>query len=92
MKIGIIMNKTNGMKTTPADPTTSSWSAREHELTAKDGTTHLVIIFGKDNYYLPQISVEPWKIGPGVRLLNPEEFKIECIHPDTCPVHRTITF
>ena len=85
MKIGIIINKTNGMKTTPADPTTSSWSAREHELTAKDGTTHLVIIFGKDNYYLPRIK-------GGLTLLNPEDFKTECYHPTTCPVHRTITF
>ena len=90
MKIEYIINKDNGMKTTPAEHTTSSWSAREHELTAKDGTTNLVIIFGKDNYYLPQISLT--KIGPGVRLLNPEDFKIECIHPTTCPVHRAITF
>ena len=83
MKIRIIMNKTNGMKTTPAEPTTSSWSAREHELTAKDGTTHLVIIFGKDNYYLPRIK-------GGETLLNPEDFKIECYHPTTCPVHHPI--
>jgi len=68
------------MKLAPAIQTTASWSAREHKLTTEDGTTYMVIILDDDNHYLPS--------PVGKRLTNPEDFKIECYHPTTCPVHR----
>ena len=73
------MNKP--MKIAPAIETSASWSALEHRFKDKDGNTHLVIILSEDNYYLPNVF-------DGSRLTNPEDFKIECYHPSTCPVHR----
>ena len=73
------MNKP--MKIAPAEETSASWSALEHRFKDKDGNTHLVIILSEDNYYLPNVF-------DGSRLTNPEDFKFECYHPSTCPVHR----
>ena len=81
------MNKP--MKIAPAIQTTASWMGREHELTDEDGNTHLVIILSEDNYYLPNVMQSQFAIfSDGSRLTNPEDFKIECYHPSTCPVHR----
>ena len=76
------------METAPAEETSASWSAREHKLIRRDGTTELVIILSDDNYYLPIWNRKHNGGLGGVRLLNPEDYKIECYHPSTCPVHR----
>lgn len=57
----------------PYEPTSESWSGREHDL---NGT--MVIILKDGTHYLPDEQAA---------LVNPEQYTIVCVHPDTCPIH-----